>query len=152
MKKIKDFTYGNLHLQKSKELEWNVLREDWNDRSIYVFNIFDNYTFRTGVMEASRKHFLNFKKFSKEVRSSIMYAFWSKSEYEVVVTSWPPYIDREEHERILKEFTENKKQIRCDANLCVAEKIDIADQIFLNWDKFIRYLWKNRFRLMKGKE
>ena len=76
-----------------------------------------------------------------------MYYFWSKSEYEIVITSFPPYIDKKEIEKL----TKTNKKIREAVNLDTGKKIDIFDQIMINQDKFIDYLWNNKKLLKKNK-
>ena len=49
-----------------------------------------------------------------------MYYFWSKCEYEIIVTCNP-------------EWDRFKK-----------EKIDVYDQLQLNWNKFVDYIWENK--------
>ena len=53
-----------------------------------------------------------------------MYRFWSKFEWELVLTEWTG--------------RDNPTQ----------KKVDVYDQLLLNWDRFIDYLWEN---LKKGK-
>ena len=48
-----------------------------------------------------------------------MYYYWAKCEWEVIVSDWP---------------TSGK----------VEAKIDVYNQVMLNWDKFADYTWKNR--------
>ena len=69
-----------------------------------------------------------------------MYAFWSKSEYEVIITSWPPHIEKEEFERLAKEDIRYRTWV----NLSIGEKIDIYNQVMINWEAFKLYLLTNR--------
>ena len=77
-----------------------------------------------------------------------MYNFWSKCEWEVVITDWPTHITVEELNRLQKELDGHtaaygNPPYALSVDLRVAEKIDVYDQIMLNWDIFINYLWEN---------
>ena len=77
-----------------------------------------------------------------------MYHFWSKSEWEIALTDWPTHIDVKEVARLQKELDEhfgrwNREPYSIDVHLRVAEKIDVFDQVMLNWDIFIDYLWNS---------
>ena len=102
---------------------WNVYRYNINSKKIEAFNIFDHGGFKKDVKEAAAKFDYSFDAFKKAVRSSLMYYFWSKSEYEVVVGPWVGGDKKDEM------------------------KIDIYDQVVLNWDVFIEYIWDNRKEL-----
>lgn len=95
------------------ELIWNVYREDFNGRKIKPYNIFDHVRFNEDVIDAYRTYSDDFETFSKEVRHSLMYYFWSKCEWEVVLTPW---VGKAED-----------------------IKIDAFDQVTMNWDAFITY-------------
>lgn len=50
-----------------------------------------------------------------------MYYFWSKSQYEVLILPWVGKADD--------------------------IKIDIYDQVMMNWDKFSEYVWTNKEKI-----
>ena len=65
---------------------------------------------------------------------------------ETVITTWPPYLDGKELERVNGEdnkfFNEHGKHYhRHSVNLVSGMKISIYDQIELNWDKFVDYVY-----------
>lgn len=101
-------------------LEWNVLYEDWNTREITSFNIFNHSGFYNDCKRYADEYKDDKWKFAKEVRNSLMYYFWSKCEWEVIVSSWPP----------IKEFKD--------------KKISVFDQVDMNWNIFIEYLWEHK--------
>lgn len=127
-----------------EKLEWNVYKKDFNKSEIEIFNIFNHSRFYEDLCKCNKE---NYEEFKKEVKSNLMYYFWSKSEYEIIITSFPPYIDKKEIEKLTK--TNNK--IREAVNLDTGKKIDIFDQIMINQDKFIDYLWNNKKLLKKNK-
>lgn len=142
----KDINYYNFYVgegreeyQPNNELTWNTYIEDWNANAIKVFNIFTSFCFINGVIEANNKYKNDFE-FLKKVRSSLMYAFWSKAEYEVIITSWPPHIEKEEFERLTKEDIKYRTWV----NLSIGEKIDVYNQVMINWEAFKLYLLTNR--------
>ena len=85
-----------------------------------------------------------------------MYRFWAKSEWEVIVTTWPPYVDSEEIDRLVKErknSLNNGNNFYCtNVHLEHDFKLDVYTQIALNWDRFIDYVWQNRKLFVKRRE
>lgn len=134
-----------------ERLERNVFIER-NDK-IEIHNIFDHVRFMNDLVQI--KKYTTFEKFEKEVDLSLMYYYWSKCEWEVVVTSFPPYIDNEELEKLIREHDECIKNygrfIRTYTNLETAEKVDVYRQVKMNWKPFINYLWNNRKLIKKCK-
>ena len=100
------------------EPAWYVFREDFNE--IMVFNVFKHYTFYNEIAKEIKK----WKKtqdtatLEKEIKGWAMYCFWSKCEYEILLNSW----------------------VRKDTP---ALKIDIYDQLCMNWDSFFKYILDN---------
>ena len=100
-------------------MEWNVYYHDINRKQITTFNIFRHGRFREDVQEYLRKY--NDKtEFAENVRRSLSYFFWCKSEYEVLIRAW------------------------CGGNGDEEVKIDIYSQVMLNFDKFIDYVWSQK--------
>lgn len=100
-------------------LEWYVYLEDVNNKKIIKYNIFNHYSFRQDLKDIIKK-IKNKDEFSEKMKRSTMYYFWSKCEYEILITTW---LGR-------KDFK--------------GEKIDVYDQLQLNWNAFIDYVWKNK--------
>ena len=131
-----------------KDLKWYVYQHDFNGKKIETFNIFNHGRFREDV-EKCLKKYKDKDEFAQKLRSSLMYYFWSKSEWEVVITSWAPYItmselDRlsAEREKTIKEY--NREPYRLYVNPDVGEKIDVYDQVMNNWDVFVDYVWSHK--------
>ena len=137
-------------------LVYNVYLEDCNSREIIVYNIFNHSRFYEDLIKIKKTNGETFESFSQAVKSLLLYYFWSRSEYEIVLTSWPPYIESKELDRITAEKEDFKKNngffYRSSVNLSVEEKISIYDQVLLNWDIFIKYLWDNRELIKKRRE
>lgn len=107
-------------------LEWNVYISNFNGKRIEQHNVFDH----GGVMESLKKAARKYRDrerelFEEELRRTIMYYYWSKCEWEIILSHWPPRQDARE------------------------EKIDVYDQVMLNWDVFREYVWKNRAELRR---
>ena len=100
-----------------RDMHWFVYVEDFNGRRIGGYDIGGHHSFAEDVRKAYRKHRTDFDAFSSTVGASLMYWFWSKCEWEVIVSAWPP-TDR-----------------------VPARKVDVFEQVMLNWDVFVRYVW-----------
>ena len=100
-------------------LVWNVYYENFNKRKIETFNIFKHYRFWEDCIKNKKKNKNNKDNFVEQLRRDLRYYYWSKSEWEIILTSWS----------LRKDFDE--------------EKIDVFDQIELNWDRFVDYVWNN---------
>lgn len=97
-------------------MEWNVFYHNVNSQEIIILNIFEHGGFAKDV-EKHLKKCTDKEAFVKEVKSSLMYFFWSKSEYEIIISPW------------------------CGGRNTKDKKVDIYSQIMLNWDKFVDYVW-----------
>lgn len=101
-------------------LEWNVYSYDFNHKKIVAVNIFD----RLGSVDDLKRILKQPTKeeFAEEVRSLLMYRFWSRCEYEVVITEFSSHPSAE-------------------------LKTDYYQQIEMNWYRFIDYFWENKNEL-----
>lgn len=96
---------------------WNVLVEDFNKHTIELRNVFELSVRFNRELEALRqKECVSYEDFSADLRHATMRAFWSKCEYEVLVCPWPYHPDQN-----------------------AERKIDVYDQLNLNWDAFVSY-------------
>lgn len=108
-------------------MEWNVYVGNFNSRKIEVHNVFNHLRFvrdLTKELKKIEKSDASEEKkkddFAEAMRKELMYYYWSKCEWEVIVSHWPQGKDDRD------------------------EKIDVYDQVRLNWDKFVDYVWANR--------
>ena len=127
------------------KLEWNVYRHNVNNKKIEQFNIFEHGRFLEDVKKDLKKCDTK-EEFAERLKKNLMYYFWSKCEYEVVISSFPMRIKKEELERLNTEFKKDSERyghepcsmwVRPDAG----EKIDIAGQVMLNFEVFVDYVW-----------
>ena len=161
-------------------LEWYVYNQDINAHEIKPYNVFNHGGFIKGLyqmfkdikkeqtkylkennleeplsLRESNKYNKHMESFEDEyLRKECGYYFWSKCEYEIVLTSWPPYIDVEVIDKLKQEVEEHDskwswKQQRINVPLTIGDKIDIYDQLRLNWDSFKRYVFEHEKEIKK---
>lgn len=98
-------------------LEYYVLLPNINNERDYKFNVFHSSRFLSCLMDlkarAKKDSTINIK---EEVKHLLQYRFWSKAEYEIIIKS---LFEKEEH------------------------KIDVYEQVMLNYDVFYDYLMNN---------
>ena len=127
---------------------WNVYREDFNNRAIVKYNIFNHGGFAQDVNKLLKEDITK-DEFAEQLKRSLRYYFWGKSEHEVVITSWPVYINRAELGRLNTEYEEyNNKWGHYPYNINivpnVGEKIDIYSQVMMNFDIFVDMIWREK--------
>ena len=97
-------------------LVWNVIYHDVNTDSIELFNIFEHTNFARDLQKQFKKCSTK-ESLSKALRSLLMYYFWSKCEWEVVVSPW------------------------CGSRKNEGIIIDVYWQVLTNWEPFVDYVW-----------
>lgn len=142
-----------------KELVWNVYNYDFNKGKIEKYNIFEHGSF----IEDFKKHVKKYKKdedkvaFVEEIKRELHYYFWSKCEWEVLLTKKDdriiitPWIGKND-EDICIDVTDDKdfdwtkfyeKAISGYIKKDNTVKIDVYDQIRFKWDEFVEYIINN---------
>lgn len=106
-------------------LEWNVIYFDFNGKKIDKYNIFTHGGFLSDCKKYARKYKDDKLLFTEAVKRSVMYFFWARCEWEVLVCGFPPG------------FSDIQK------------KIDVYDQVMMNWDKFADYVWDHAVELRR---
>lgn len=101
-------------------MEWNVYFADINRLNIYSLNVFKHQGFYNSLKNDINICSFDKNEFEKKLNKNCIYYFSAKCEFEIILTCNPEW-DR---------F--NKK------------KIDIYDQLRMNWDKFVNYVWDNK--------
>ena len=101
-----------------EDMVWNVYVEDTNRRDIAHYNIFNHYSFMEDAKNAYKDYKDDYEKFCDEIRRSLQQYFWSKCEWEVIISDWPP----------------SKREP-------VEVKVDVYDQVMQNQDIFFKYTW-----------
>lgn len=98
-----------------KKLEWYAFMQGFNDDKLVYTNVIRQDLIEE-VKKAIKKN-LNYDEIKEIVKTNLMYHYWSKSEYEVIVSSWAK-----------KDFE---------------EKIDVYYQLEPNIDRITQYLIRN---------
>lgn len=101
-------------------MQWFVFYENINKKEIQRFDIFNHGGFRSDFCKAVKKN-KDKDEFAEEIRHSLMYYFWCRSEYEVLIYPWP---------------TRSVEDVHI--------KIDIFEQVNMNYQAFIDYAWEHR--------
>ena len=123
---------------------WNVYRQDYNQK-IIVYNIFEHYHFNKDVKEIMNKKMQKVE-FEEELRKICKYHFRGRSEYETLISSCLTYIQKDKMNKMIDEWEQyHRKNGEFPRNINVeiecAIKINIYNQIELNWDSFVEYVF-----------
>lgn len=114
-------TKKNSEKEKKSSLVWNVYTHDVNTGALKIYNIFENENFLNSILkEAAEPYSLlipDYNRFKECVEKKLKYYFCKRCERELIVSPWPP----------------------CETNK--GEKIDVYDQVMLNFDQFYNYLY-----------
>lgn len=104
-------------------IEWYVYYHDSNAQKIIKWNVFNHGTFAEKINKLLQEN-LSRDEFADGLKKYLMYYMWSKCEYEIILSPWTGRADD--------------------------IKIDVYDQIMMNFDRFVDYVWS--FRKNKGAE
>lgn len=103
------------------ELTWNVYVGNSNRRTIEEYNIFTHDYFLDGLKKIARSYKdTQREEFCEHMRKELLYYFWSRTQWEVIIDHWPHkdnYYDK---------------------------KVDVYEQVRLNWEPFCDYVWAHR--------
>ena len=101
-------------------IEWYVYYYDVNRKKINTYNIFEHSSFKK-EFSVLLKCDLTKEVFADQLRHILMYYFWSKCEWETVLKPWV-------------------------GDMNIGRKIDVYNQVMLNWDKFVEYAYNCKFK------
>ena len=97
-------------------MHWYVLMYNMNSKMINTYDVFDHSGFYNDVKKLLVSD-LGVDDFKEKLRRSFQYWFWCRCEFEVLVCGWSP------------------------SHKDVEKKIDIYEQVMLNWDVFVDYVF-----------
>lgn len=140
------------------KLEWNVFYYDINRNKITTYNIFRHGRFNKYVEEAFEISKTK-EEFAKILRRELMYYFWSKAEWELVIE-----LDEDNHIFLIPWCgCRNPEEVKIDVTNDTSfdwsgfakknierqiykneAKIDVYDQIEYVWDNFLEYVWNSK--------
>lgn len=118
----------------------------WNaGNQLQAYNVL-NQGFLT-ELKARVTEEMTLSEFSTTVERLLVYYYAHRAEYEIILTSWPPACKVVEINRLSQEIKSHQRKgrsdpIRVTPNLEKALKVSIYDQVKLNWEIFIKYLWE----------
>ena len=107
-------------------VEWNVYYYNYNSRKVETHNVFNHWRFIEYSAKAIKKYKDDKKSLEEQIRRELMYYYWSKYEWEVIVAP----------------FTSNPKEEE-------EKKLDVYEQVMLNWNIFFEYFWEHRKEILK---
>lgn len=120
-------------------LKWMVLCEENNE--VVWQNLFELSNSFNHDLKEIYSMTLTKEKFENMVKIALL-NFWSRIEYEVLVTDFPCYVELKDVVDAYNEITSGKSKYRTQINI-PSKKIDVYEQVAMNWDVFINYLWNN---------
>lgn len=127
-------------------IKFNVINWDFNSNSLEFYDIIP-YLIR--VYKESENKPKTFEEFKEFIKKESMYQWWSRCEYEIIVSQWPP--DRDtfdyaieipvpsiDHVDTQRAFLVPKKKFYTNGNrkkvLDNAKKVDVYQQVMMNID------------------
>lgn len=103
------------------ELTWNVYIGNATHGTIEEYNIFSHDYFLDGLKKISRAYKdTQREEFCEHMRKELLYYFWGRVQWEVIIDHWPPKDDFHD------------------------KKVDVYEQVRLNWEPFCDYVWAHR--------
>lgn len=100
---------------KTINLEWHVFCFSPSNCNLQIYNIFSHRNFYHSVLNAFKNEH-DKPNFAAKIRGELMYYFWSKAEYEILISDWTSISPKN-------------------------AKVDVYEQVMMNFDRFIDYLW-----------
>lgn len=98
------------NIPESNSTKYNVIIYDINKRQMIAYDVVPYFEREyNNLTKKNQKNLKKFDELKKFVKSRAMYQFWSRCEYEIILSDWPP-------------------------SGKIAEKWDVYDQILLNLD------------------
>ena len=145
---------------KPGDMCWAVMYYNCNARRLEIYNIL---WYREEFIKNLKKKVTSKEEFIQKMKSEMMYHHWSKSEWEVILTSkddriiMSPLISREDIEVDVTDkkdfdwvgfFNKQAEHYRNKTQI----KIDVWDQIYYKWDEFIDYCWNFHHKWQRRKK
>lgn len=150
---------------------WNVYYKGWSDPRVHTVNVFTFGQFDSifkslkkilrklrketkdlSGREADRARERIRKALSDELHGDLVYYFWSKCEYEIIMSEWPEHYDCDRAGEKAAEFASQdpewyKDHDKVSRVLYAADtghdvKVDIFSQIDANYEHFLRVVFE----------
>lgn len=128
-------------------LTWKVIMEELDSRKIIFYDLFASGHWEQ-VARKIKEDSVTREEWEKRFRLRLQSQYWARCEYEVVVTSWPPYIKVGDIQKLQDEVADREKAwgskpLKVNITPTVQRKIDIFEQLDMNWSVFADYVWNN---------
>lgn len=123
---------------KKKSLVWNVYRFSLAGDKVVVYNIFNHLGFADGMQKIIKKKY-DRSAFANEVKSELIYHFCGKYQHEITISKTANDEPNDENEILVSHYprySDSKYDMR----------IDVYEQVMLNFDAFIDYIYKAIYR------
>lgn len=104
---------------------WNVYTYNINSRKIETFNIFKHGRFYKNIKE-DLQIYRDKSEFAERLKSNLVYYFWSKSEWEILISPW---------------IGGNREKDSI--------KVDVFSQVNNNFEILLDYVWNNKSEILK---
>lgn len=130
----------------NNNLAYYVYVENINQHKIEKYNVLNDGII-TKIVERT-KMIVNKEAFAEEVELILRFYYWSRCEWEIILTEWPARVTYDEILRLNNEADSFKREhnhepYTLSTKLRIYEKVDVFKQVKLNWELFIDYLWNN---------
>lgn len=152
--------------QKFKPLSWKVKNFDCNKQAVIDYNILE---YREDQIKKFKKKSATKEEFTEKLRREFQYIYWSRSEYELIVSTdendriWlTPWVGCREPEKVKIDVTDDKNfDWRSFAEVHIKKqiydnraKVDIFDQLMFagQFEKLVDYLWYTRLKYERKNE
>lgn len=129
------------------KLKWNVYCRSINRKEIQYFNVFDHSAFYSDMIKRL-KDCQDYDEFRSELKRDLMYYFAYKNEYEIGITEPFPHVSADEIKRLQQETAEYCTHV----NLMMGIKVDVFQQIMMNYSHFIDYIWQNKEEVLRNND
>mgnify|MGYP003298440321 CR=1 FL=1 len=140
-----------------KPLSWKVLEFDCNAQEIKYYDILK---YREDDIKKMKKKSATKEEFAELLKREMMYRFWSKCEWELVIEIteddrvWlNPWAGCRESEKVRIDVTDRedydwKGFAYAYIDTCYenTKKIDVWDQLWFMWQDFVDYCWYTRLK------
>lgn len=141
-----------------KSLSWKVKNYAINSNRIWDYDVLE---YREDQIKKLKKKCADKEEFEEKIRSEMMWQYWSRCEYEVIVEIdddnriWlKPWVGCRNPDEVKIDVTDDENfDWRGFAELHISKqiyknqaKVDVFDQLQYRWDEFITYLWTTRLK------
>lgn len=128
---------------------WNVYVKRSSSSKVEKYDIFQHHAFREDI-DTLIKQKLPRAEFEEMLRRKLSYYFWGKVEWEITAAPYPTYVTYEEFDRVsdeVKAFILQNDRFPPRRQLDVegAIRLDVYEQVTLNWDTFVDYIWNRAY-------